>query len=477
MLLNKVCKKFLALALSFVLILGGDVRLAGADWFDSWLRTRVGIDYLSTQQRGYITFGSLSFRPGTGDIVRFITLEPPRLSSGCGGIDLFLGGISFANFEYIVQRLQRLIQAAPAVAFEIALQILSQQLYQAGINVQGVIDFLNSLQFDECKLVRGLKTYIARGVQEGFKDWSIEKIATDIGKGIKDFFKGAFDSIRSSGTNVAGSQTVVEILDQHKCPPVVKEMVRRRSLIEYFASTGELSNLFSTLGISSSDLRRILTALIGDITFSVSSTSSTQNDSEVITVQYVFPKYTPEPSLITGEAKVLTEGGVEVELIRNLNQRIQNILIEGYNAKRDKKVLPSDYVNLARSIPIPIDKLLNYAYSIGSPVLVNELVPYISTSVVYLLFVDLLSTSQRLLSEAGKSIYSCSIIAEKAEEPLRNMQQNINSALEKVRGVYYIKLDELNKSLNFALNVALLEDKFYNRVSRILNEAGIKGGR
>lgn len=461
-----VGRRFLALFLSFIMILGVDISLVKADWFDSWLQNRVGADYLSTQQRGYVTFGSLSFRPGTGDIVRLITIEPPKLSSGCGGIDMFLGGISFANFEYIVQRLQRLIQAAPAVAFEIALQILSQQLHQAGINVQGVIDFLNSLQFDECKLVRGLKTYIAKGVQEGFKDWSIEKIASDIEKGVQDFFRKAFDSIRSSRTNTAEQQTVSEILKQYKCPPVVEEMVKSRSLIDYFADKGDLSNLFSTLGVSNNDMKRILRSLIGDVEFK----TFTQDGKEVTFPYYVPPKYTPEPSLIAGEAKVLADNGVEVELIRDLNQRIQSLLIQGYNAKRDKQPLPSGYKALAERIPIPIDKIVTYAYSIGNPVIVNELVPYVATSVVYLVFVDLLASSQRLLSEASKSINACSLLAEKAEEPLRNIMQNINTALEKVRSVYYIKLDEVNKSLAFALNIATLEDRFYNRVSRILSD-------
>ncbi|MEM4140983.1 MAG: conjugal transfer protein TraH [Nitrososphaeria archaeon] len=463
---RKVGRRFLALFLSFVMILGVDISLVKADWFDSWLQNRVGADYLSTQQRGYVTFGSLSFRPGTGDIVRLITIEPPRLSSGCGGIDMFLGGISFANFEYIVQRLQRLIQAAPAVAFEIALQILSQQLHQAGINVQGVIDFLNSLQFDECKLVRGLKTYIAKGVQENFKDWSIEKVATDIEKGIKDFFRSAFDSIKSSGTNTAERQTVSEILNQYKCPPVVSNIINSRSLVEYFANNGDLSNLFSTLGISSYDIERVLRSLIGDIEFK----TSTQDGKEVIFPYYVPPKYTPEPSLITGEAKVLADNGAEVELIQNLNQRIQSLLIQGYNAKKDKWPLPNGYETLVRRIPIPIDKIVTYAYSIGNPMIVNELVPYVATSVVYLMFVDLLASSQRLLSEASKGINACSPLAEKAEEPIRNILQNINTALEKVRSVYYIKLDEVSKSLGFALNIVSLEDRFYNRVSRILSD-------
>lgn len=466
---SRIGEKFLALFLSFIMVLGVNVSFVRADWFNSWLQSRVGVDYLSTQQRGFVTFGSLSFRPGTGDIVRLITIEPPRLSSGCGGIDMFLGGISFANFEYIVQRLQRLIQAAPAVAFEIALQILSQQLYQSAINVQGVIDFLNNLQFDECKLVRGLKTYIAKGVQEGFKDWSIEKIATDIERGIKDFFRSAFDSIKSSRANTSERQSVREILSQHGCSPVVADIVNSRSLVDYFANNGDLSNLFSTLGVSSNDMKRILRSLIGDVEFKI----STQDGKEVIFPYYVPPKYTPEPSLIMGEAKVLTEGGTEIELIRNLNQRIQNILMQGYNAKRDKRPLPNEYTTLTRSIPIPVDKIVNYAYFVGNPVIVNELVPYVATSVVYLMFVDLLSSSQRLISEASKNINSCSLLAEKVEEPIKNILQNINTALEKVRSAYYIKLDEINKSLIFALNIAALEDRFYNRVSRILSDAGL----
>ena len=53
--------------------------------------------------------------------------QAPRFKVGCGGIDLFMGGFSFLNVNYLVQKFQKILQAAPAMAFDLALSTLCQQ--------------------------------------------------------------------------------------------------------------------------------------------------------------------------------------------------------------------------------------------------------------------------------------------------------------------------------------------------------------
>lgn len=67
--------------------------IASAAWVDDWLqqKTTTSPNYFSGQQRGYYSGGSFNARwPNTTSYP--VTVEMPRIKSGCGGIDVFTGG-------------------------------------------------------------------------------------------------------------------------------------------------------------------------------------------------------------------------------------------------------------------------------------------------------------------------------------------------------------------------------------------------
>src|SRR3546814_12020168 len=73
------------------------------------------------QARGYVTAGGFSGRVDVHhDYLTSVTL--PKVRAGCGGIDMFLGGMSFLDPDYLVQKLESILQAAPAVAFQYLLE-------------------------------------------------------------------------------------------------------------------------------------------------------------------------------------------------------------------------------------------------------------------------------------------------------------------------------------------------------------------
>ena len=112
--------------------LGTGVLRAG--WVDDWLqqKTETSPGYFEGQKRGYFTGGSFSARWQQSNDYLF-TAMPPKIKAGCGGIDVFLGGFSYLNFEYLVTKLQRIMQAAPAAAFDIALNVLWSRSIHTGI--------------------------------------------------------------------------------------------------------------------------------------------------------------------------------------------------------------------------------------------------------------------------------------------------------------------------------------------------------
>ena len=126
-----------------------------AGWVDDWTAqsTKSGPDYFEAQKRGYFTSGSYQARFRNSQENLF-SIQTPRLKSGCGGIDLFMGGFSFMDPEYLMQKMQRALQAAPAIAFDLALKEIMPEAAATLGKFEGIINKLNSLQLSECGIAK-----------------------------------------------------------------------------------------------------------------------------------------------------------------------------------------------------------------------------------------------------------------------------------------------------------------------------------
>ncbi|MDD5233828.1 MAG: conjugal transfer protein TraH [Syntrophales bacterium] len=126
------------------------------DWFDQKTGTSAG--YYEGQKRGYYSAGGFSGRVKLSVDPAF-TAMPPQIKAGCGGIDAFWGGFGFLNFDYLVQKVQRILQSAPAAAFDIALNTLCTPCAQTIKSLEAISNQLNSIQLDDCKASRAVATY------------------------------------------------------------------------------------------------------------------------------------------------------------------------------------------------------------------------------------------------------------------------------------------------------------------------------
>jgi len=156
---------------------------AQAAWVDDWLtqRTTTSPNYLEGQQRGYYSAGGFSARwPSTNTYP--VTVEPPRLKGGCGGIDVFMGGFSFMNSDYLVNKLQGILSGAAGVAFDLGLKTLCEQCSNTIKNFEAMSDKLNSMQLEECAAAKELVGIVAD--KNGFHSSEVmrEKLDTAIKK-------------------------------------------------------------------------------------------------------------------------------------------------------------------------------------------------------------------------------------------------------------------------------------------------------
>ncbi|MFY9270813.1 MAG: conjugal transfer protein TraH [Candidatus Manganitrophaceae bacterium] len=123
-----------------------------AGWVDDWLdqKTETSPGYFEGQKRGFVTGGGFSARwYQSNDYLATVT--PPRIKSGCGGIDVFMGGFSFLNADFLVQKYQNMLMNAPAVAFDIAFNTLCEPCTKAMKSLEAASSFLNQLQFNDCQ--------------------------------------------------------------------------------------------------------------------------------------------------------------------------------------------------------------------------------------------------------------------------------------------------------------------------------------
>ncbi|SHO52079.1 conjugal transfer protein TraH [Desulfopila aestuarii] len=152
-----------------------------AEWVDDWLQQRSvgGPNYFNGQERGYYQGGSFSTRwSNTNDYP--LTVETPRVKAGCGGIDVFLGGMSFMNTDYLVNKLQGILTNAAAVAFDLGLKTMCEQCSNTIKNFEAIADKLNSMQLEECAAAQGVVGVVMD--ENGFHSSEVmrEKLGTAI---------------------------------------------------------------------------------------------------------------------------------------------------------------------------------------------------------------------------------------------------------------------------------------------------------
>lgn len=229
------------------------------DWIDQSTTTAPG--YFEGQKRGYVTGGSFSARLQTSNDYLF-TVTPPKIKSGCGGIDAFMGGFGFLNFDYLVQKFQKILAAAPAAAFDIALKTLCESCANTIKSVEGIANSLNSLQLNDCQAGGALAAYLMSPLapdNEALQTMT-SKMQSDflINSGLDDLAKKVKDMSASNNDKPAQNTDFTQMIAG--CPPEIKAVLGTNGSV--------LSNISQTLG-SSSSYSDLFRGIVGDINVNI----------------------------------------------------------------------------------------------------------------------------------------------------------------------------------------------------------------
>ena len=141
-------------AMSVILIINySEVK---ANWIeDNMIDAGTDMGYYKTQTRGIYTLGSqtIKFRE-IGGTISPIHVEPPRFNVGCGGIDIAMGGFSYLNPEFIIEKLKAISAAAPAFVYQMAISALCKDCQNIMNELEKFANMANGMNFDTCNAVQ-----------------------------------------------------------------------------------------------------------------------------------------------------------------------------------------------------------------------------------------------------------------------------------------------------------------------------------
>lgn len=139
-------------------------------WFDQQNYSNITRPGVYNGQRGrFATGGGISTRSSVVYPFRFVQVQTPKLSAGCGGIDLYAGGFTAVNAEQFIRNLRAIGENSASLAFMLALKIVSPQIEGTMEKIQTWANKYLNMNLDSCEaasaLVGGAMDYM--GATEG----------------------------------------------------------------------------------------------------------------------------------------------------------------------------------------------------------------------------------------------------------------------------------------------------------------------
>lgn len=210
-----------------------------ADWVGEWFdqSTTTSAGGYRNQQRGFYSAGGFSGRYRmTNDYA--VTASPPRLEVGCGGIDLFGGGFTYLDPEYLVEKFQRIIQAAPAFAFDLAMTQYCQPCKDAMNTLTAITDQLNSIQLNDCRMSKRLVTAVAEDKNVLSELWAEAAGNFSMSEALRKNPQDFQDQVRSNA-GAAPDDTQNTLAD---CPDLFRRIFVNGSVMQNAAAEVGMNN-------------------------------------------------------------------------------------------------------------------------------------------------------------------------------------------------------------------------------------------
>ena len=447
---------------------------ASAAWVDDWLdqRTTTSPNYFSGQQRGYYSGGSFSARwPNTADYP--VTVEMPRIKSGCGGIDVFMGGFSFMNTDYLVDKLQGILSGAASVAFDLGLKTLCEQCSNTIKNFEAISDKLNSMQIDECAAAKELVGVVMD--ENGFH--SSEVMKEKLGTAIKEnkLSQGVSEMWDIITTEDKANNNVPQAGDVSRVTSGCNA-----EITSTFLSGGSLlENVGSKMGLPA-NYSNLIRGLVGDVNLEGSA------NAYKVSYEVPCPENNPDDikAFTSGEVYTKNTSGTCSQITdtnRDLRQYVHNTLTGVADKIENKTALSTAEQTFLETNPLSALPILKTAVGAG---LKEDAVAGLSdiTSNAYALQMlsDLYVRAETVAWKAremlekqaeastGQPSENCAavIFAEHADQNISVMLKRIRRLQEAARASYIASAKEMSTIMDYLEHMQKIEAQMTAEITR-----------
>ena len=350
---------------------------AQADWVGEWFdqSTSTSAGGYSNQQRGFYSAGGFSGRYRmTNDFL--VTASPPRLEVGCGGIDLFGGGFTYLDPEYLVEKFERIIQAAPAFAFDLAMTQYCQVCKDSMNTLTAITDQLNSIQLNDCRMSKRLVTAVAEDKNVARELWSEAAGNFSVSEALKKNPQDFQAQVRASN-GAAPDDTQSTLAD---CPDLFRRI---------FVNGSVMQNAANEAGLGA--FAPVMRGLIGDARVTY---NSTQRLYQVETFSFCPSNSLVQPdSFVTGTVDQMSPTGAcsssgMAPVIEVVNDQLVSIATKLRTPGGAAQLTPEERAFVNRS-SFPLLTLLSNAAAQGNS---EAMVEILSEPVAF-------ATSYRMLND------------------------------------------------------------------------------
>lgn len=421
-----------------------------ADWVSDWINSNgVGSSptYYEGGNRSYLSGGNISIR-SNNSVDHPFTISPPRVNTRGCGIDIFGGGLSYMDSDYLVEKFEGIIQNAEVVAFQLGVSALSDKLSTIIEGAENTSNFLNSLQLDECAIAKSAVTTVVNGNSSDAPNAILKEITQgqtlDLG-----IFKNATDSNETTESNDGMVDSGADIKKNIEgCPQPVQDLYEEGSLI---------SNITSKYGMS--DYANYIRGYIGDVVITyqgaanlpvgITKTFCSQNDNRTLD-DFVFGNSYLAPALDDSEygESLKCSASSSQSLIDFSEEKLSDLI----SILNDPEADMSDETSLLKFInnsPLPVRPLMEIAISNGVEQQVKDDLKYTlayaySYKVVNDLYRNTMTAIARSESARGANTVSDDEIEEAEEDDSTGIKATCNL---KPFAMVDLQIDELKSRL------------------------------
>lgn len=443
-----------------------------ADWVTDFVDratvTTTQANYYEGNGRNFATLGGGSIRWASRNDYP-VSITPPRLGGGCGGIDAYLGGVSFLDEEYLVQKIEAIITNAPAIAFDIAMKSMSSALDGSVKDFENLANNLNNLQLDDCAIAKkGVVTLMS---DEG------------PGSSLSAAGKAMWGEVTSNWKIETGESKNHDAAKTNQNAQPVSDLFSGcgdPNFRDFIGTTGSLLDKMAnnTIGLITFEDKEFLRANFGDIAISYDNSTGVEAGAgsydyisdecgKNVDLEAAFNKY-------VNEGVYQTKGTLAANCTEDTSDAINNLLTSAIAklSQNPAQTLTPRELSAVYMTGLPLGKAIRASQAEGKyPAVIGMINTFLPIFYSYNMFSQMgqqylsaLSRLKNYITQAKNGTDSTQCPA----EPLQFLTSEINKAQKNIR----LSLNDLTKGYSNKIKETGIDPfTFRHEIEKIINDA------